>query len=98
MSLPSCLSSLAVCALTFAALTTNVLAQQPKVLAPHRPIAPRLPDNPPTTGPVRSMVGGLWMIDSNFKCKWKEDAFELLSGWTRLEAEAFGLSAGRISK
>jgi hypothetical protein len=44
-----------------------VFSQQAKVLAPHRPIAPRLPDDPPKTGPLRSMVGGLWMIDANFK-------------------------------
>jgi hypothetical protein len=49
------------------ASTSFVFGQQTKVLAPHRPIAPRLPDNPPKTGPLRSMVGGLWMIDANFK-------------------------------
>jgi hypothetical protein len=54
-------------ALSTLALTLSFSAQQPKVLAPHRPIAPRLSDNPPTTGPLRSMVGGLWMIDANFK-------------------------------
>jgi hypothetical protein len=49
------------------ACTSPLFGQQSKVLAPHRPIAPRLPDNPPKTGPLRSMVGGLWMIDPNFK-------------------------------
>jgi hypothetical protein len=61
-------SRCAVFALTLATLlTASLFAQQPKVLAPHRPIAPRLPDNPPKSGPLRSMVGGLWMIDANFK-------------------------------
>lgn len=49
------------------ACTLPLLGQQTKVLAPHRPIAPRLPDDPPKSGPLRSMVGGLWMIDANFK-------------------------------
>jgi hypothetical protein len=53
--------------LALLASTSLVFGQQAKVLAPHRPIAPRLPDNPPKTGPLRSMVGGLWMIDANFK-------------------------------
>src|SRR5580693_9203520 len=44
-------------------------AQQPKVLAPHKPVAPRLPrhrewDKPAVT---QSAVGGLWMISANFK-------------------------------
>jgi hypothetical protein len=50
-------------------LTANMCAQQAKVLAPHRPAPPKL------AGPVkwhdpavlRSMVGGLWMIDANYK-------------------------------
>lgn len=54
-------------ALSVLALTLLATGQQPKVLAPHRPIAPQLPDKPPKTGPLRSMVGGLWMIDANFK-------------------------------
>ena len=53
--------------LVLLASTSLLFGQQIKVLAPHRPIAPRLPDNPPKTGPLRSMVGGLWMIDANFK-------------------------------
>jgi hypothetical protein len=44
-------------------------AQQPKVLAPHKPVAPRLPRHrewdPPTV--AQSATGGLWMIDANFK-------------------------------
>ena len=44
-------------------------AQQPKVLAPHRPVPPLLPvslkwEQPAT---LHSMVGGFWMIDANFK-------------------------------
>jgi hypothetical protein len=44
-------------------------AQQTKVLAPHKPVAPLLPrEKWPTERPVRrSAVGGLWMIDANFK-------------------------------
>src|SRR5258708_32253084 len=44
-------------------------AQQPKVLVPHRPVPPRLPYTGKWHDPavLRSMVGGLWMIDANFK-------------------------------
>ena len=44
-------------------------AQQPKVLAPHLPVAPELPFTGKWHKPAvpRSMVGGLWMIDANFK-------------------------------
>jgi hypothetical protein len=44
-------------------------AQQPKVLAPHRPVAPRVanPEKPRIPAVPRSMVGGLWMVDANFK-------------------------------
>ena len=49
------------------ACTSPLLGQQTKVLAPHRPIAPRLPDALPKTNPPRSMVGGLWMIDANLR-------------------------------
>ena len=45
------------CACLFITLIGVSSAQKEKVLAPHRPIAPRLPDNPPKTGPLRSMVG-----------------------------------------
>lgn len=46
----------------------SLFAQQPKVLAPHKPIRPRL-DKPISLGqPIAgSMVGGPWMIDANFK-------------------------------
>src|SRR5882724_10831655 len=45
------------------------LAQQPKVLAPHKPIVPRFDKQikwltPPTQ---RTTVGGLWMTDANYK-------------------------------
>jgi len=43
--------------------------QQPKVLAPHRPVAPKLPQPKTWHDPAvpRSLVGGLWMTDGNFK-------------------------------
>lgn len=49
--------------------TINSLAQQrPHVAAPHKPIIRLEPRNKALTPPVhRSMVGGLWMIDGNFK-------------------------------
>ena len=53
----------------FAALTTTLSAQQPKVLAPHKPIPPRVENPKPWSKPatLRSMVGGMWMTDANFK-------------------------------
>jgi hypothetical protein len=44
-------------------------AQQPKLLAPHKPIPPRVaqPDKKLTPPMQRSMVGGLWMTDARFK-------------------------------
>jgi len=68
MSLRSSLSILAVFA--FAALTPGLHAQQPKVLAPHRPVDPIITPRPNWSVPMktpRSMVGGLWMIDANFR-------------------------------
>jgi hypothetical protein len=57
--------------LTFVAflLSTSLPAQQPKVLAPHRPIAPKIekPIKWLTPATPRSMVGGLWITDANFK-------------------------------
>lgn len=44
-------------------------AQQPKVLAPHVPLAPRM-EHPVSFGKpasLQSLVGGLWMTDANFK-------------------------------
>jgi len=49
-------------------LALNGAAQQPKVLAPHRPINPRVPDSRIQHPAVeRSLVGGFWMIDANRK-------------------------------
>src|SRR5882672_10138276 len=49
-------------------LDLNGTAQQPKVLAPHRPINPRVPDSQIQHHAVeRSLVGGFWMIDANRK-------------------------------
>lgn len=47
----------------------TISAQQPKVLAPHRAIAPRVekPVKWLTPSTARTMVGGLWMTDANFK-------------------------------
>jgi len=69
MSFRSRLSSLAVCALTFTVLTTSLSAQQPKVLAPHKPVPPRAEKQVKWLAPAtpRSMVGGLWMTDADFK-------------------------------
>ncbi|MGH9512725.1 MAG: hypothetical protein ACRD2U_11385 [Terriglobales bacterium] len=40
-----------------------------KVMAPHRPIAPKVahPKSFAGAATLRSMVGGLWMTDANFK-------------------------------
>jgi hypothetical protein len=54
----------------FALLVTLAsFAQQPKVLPPHKPIAPKVkkPIKWLTPAMPRTMVGGLWMIDANFK-------------------------------
>jgi hypothetical protein len=50
-------------------LITGVAAQQPKVLAPHKPVPPALHYTGKWHSPAvpRSMVGGLWMVDANFK-------------------------------
>ena len=58
-----------VLALTFALLALPCLAQQPKVLAPHKPVAPRLPQPKTWHKPAvpQSLIGGLWMIDPNLK-------------------------------
>ena len=49
--------------------TVSAFAQQPKVLAPHKPIMPRVPKalEQYEPGTLRSMVGGFWMIDANRK-------------------------------
>lgn len=52
-------------------LSTSLLsAQRAKVLAPHRPIAPRVPNEhqrPLPPAKSGSIVGGPWMVDANFK-------------------------------
>jgi hypothetical protein len=50
-------------------LLTSLAAQQPKVLAPHRPVPPLLPPSgkPHKAPELRSMVGGFWMTDANMK-------------------------------
>jgi hypothetical protein len=50
-------------------LTTTVAAQEPKVMAPHKPIPPRVPKSQEQRVPqeLRSLVGGPWMIDANLK-------------------------------
>jgi hypothetical protein len=57
-------------AYTLLALVSNLaVAQQPKVLAPHRPIPP-LVEHPKkwyTPAVLQSVVGGMWMTDANFK-------------------------------
>jgi len=56
----------------FAALLTALswtsLAQQPKVMAPHRPVAPRVTSPVPYRAAVpRSITAALWMVDASFK-------------------------------
>jgi len=56
--------------LLVAIFTSNLLALQPKVLAPHKPVAPTVTPQPNWSFPEptqRSMVGGVWMIDANFR-------------------------------
>src|SRR5215467_14395637 len=55
--------------LTIGVLVSTSSAQQPKVLAPHKPVPPKAAKQIPGLTPAtqRSMVGGLWMIDPNFK-------------------------------
>ena len=63
-------SVLILCALSTFVFVSGLAAQQPKVLAPHRPVDPTITPRPNWPAPVktpRSMVGGLWMIDANFK-------------------------------
>jgi len=57
---------LASCVLALASLMS---AQEPKVLAPHKPVPPvsQYPKQWPKQATVRSLVGGLWMTDANFK-------------------------------
>jgi hypothetical protein len=50
-------------------LGSNCAAQQPWVSAPHKPVPPRLSKPLPYPYPavLRSVAGGLWMTDGNFK-------------------------------
>lgn len=65
-----CTSSARVLLIAFAisVLASTSFAQQPKVLAPHRPIAPKVA-NPTALPPAvpGSVVGGPWITDANFK-------------------------------
>src|SRR5882762_182229 len=51
-----------------AASGASLSAQQPRIFAPHRPIAPKV-EKPMALPPAvsGSMVGGPWIIDANFK-------------------------------
>jgi hypothetical protein len=62
-------SGAAACIFLIVLSAANLAAQQPKVLAPHRPVAPVLPWTGKTHKPpvLRSAVGGLWVVDANFK-------------------------------
>ncbi len=64
---PACVS--AILSLAILSLALNCSAQQPKVLAPHKPIAPKVPDSKVKRlpGTLRSMVGGYWRIDPSSK-------------------------------
>src|SRR6267142_5766360 len=44
-------------------------AQQPRILAPHKPVAPRLPRHREWDKPAaqQSLAGGFWMTDGSFK-------------------------------
>lgn len=49
-------------------LPITAFTQQPKVLAPHDPIAPKMSHRSPLPAAVAdSMVGGPWIVDANFK-------------------------------
>ncbi len=52
-----------------AAFSQTTPAQQPRVLAPHKPVSPALPRAKTWNKPavLQSVVGGLWMIGANFK-------------------------------
>ena len=57
-------------AFTISLLLVTSSAQRPKVLAPHQPIAPRVPKDkelPLPPAKPGSVVGGPWMVDANFK-------------------------------
>lgn len=57
-------------ALFFGVFGLAAFGQQPKVLGPHKPVAPRVPESKtPPLAPMQSQTasGGLWMIGTNFK-------------------------------
>ena len=61
---------LRVAVVILSALSLQLFAQQPKVLAPHRRIPKAVPDaqrRPIPPGKQGSMIGGIWMTDANFK-------------------------------
>src|SRR5450432_1357057 len=49
--------------------SSGISAQDLKVFAPHNPVPPRVEKPLPNPRPaaLQSVVGGLWMIDANFK-------------------------------
>lgn len=63
------LCSGAVFSCLIALLSGSLSAQQPRVLAPHRPLAPRIEKRLPVNKPVvrQSATGGLWMTGANWK-------------------------------
>ncbi len=70
MSLRSCLSNFTAAAIALSSLFSyNLSAQQPRVLAPHRPAPPPLyvPKRWPKPAVPRTIVGGFWMVDPNLK-------------------------------
>ena len=57
-------------AIAIVLLASTSFPQRPKVLAPHLPIAPRVPKDkelPLPPAKLGSAVGGPWMVDANFK-------------------------------
>lgn len=72
MGLGTRTNSVFIHAISFFVLTFGVgisgFAQQPKLLAPHEPIAPKMKKPAPLpSAAMNSMVGGPWIIDANFK-------------------------------
>ncbi len=70
MFLRTCLSRLTICSFALAAaLIADLSAQTPVVAAPHKHALPVLPFTGKWHNPAvpRSMVGGMWSIDPNFK-------------------------------
>ncbi len=59
----------ALCAFALVWVGLSAVAQQPRVLAPHRPIPPKVEKAVKglDSSMARSLVGGLWMTDTNVK-------------------------------